>query len=67
MEERYMPLRSLKELRLDHNNLHTLNMNLFEHTTDLEILDLSYNPLKVIDKHTTIAIDSLPFLKVSLL
>ncbi|XP_030764308.1 toll-like receptor 3 [Sitophilus oryzae] len=63
MEERYMPLRSLKELRLDHNNLHTLNMNLFEHTTDLEILDLSYNPLKVIDKHTTIAIDSLPFLK----
>lgn len=40
-------------------------MNIFEHTTDLEILDLSYNPLKVIDKHTTIAIDNLPMLKVS--
>ncbi|XP_060534097.1 leucine-rich repeat-containing protein 70-like [Cylas formicarius] len=63
LEERLLPLRSLIELRLDHNKLHTLNMDLFEHTTDLEILDLSYNPLEVIDKHTLIAIDSLIFLK----
>lgn len=65
LAERLYPLKSLIELRLDHNKLHTLNMNIFEHTTDLEILDLSYNPLKVIDKHTTIAIDNLPMLKVS--
>lgn len=63
MEERLQPLRSLKVLRLDHNKLHSLNMNLFEHSTDLEILDLSYNPLEMIDKHTLIAIDSLPYLR----
>lgn len=65
MPERYEPLKSLVELRLDHNRLHTLNMDIFEHTTDLEILDLSFNPFKVLDQHTTMAIDSLPQLKVS--
>ncbi|ENN73247.1 hypothetical protein HUJ04_000584 [Dendroctonus ponderosae] len=63
MPERYEPLKSLVELRLDHNRLHSLNMDIFEHTTDLEILDLSYNPFKVLDPHTIMAIDSLPQLK----
>ena len=53
-------------MRLDHNRLHSLHMDIFEHTTDLEILDLSYNPLVMLDKHTVIAIDSLPLLKVSI-
>lgn len=59
-----MPLRSLKELRLDHNKLHTLNQDIFEHTTDIEILDLSNNPIVTIDQHTLAAIDSLANLKV---
>ncbi|CAG9815183.1 unnamed protein product [Phaedon cochleariae] len=63
METRYEPLRSLKELRLDHNKLHTLNQDMFEHTTDIEILDLSHNPIEIIDDHTLLAIDSLAFLK----
>ncbi|XP_050299695.1 toll-like receptor 9 isoform X2 [Anthonomus grandis grandis] len=63
MPERYEPLKCLKELRLDHNRLHTLNTDLFEHTTDLEILDLSYNPFTVIDYSTVIAIDTLINLK----
>ncbi|XP_066252048.1 leucine-rich repeat neuronal protein 1-like [Euwallacea similis] len=63
LEGRFDPLKSLIELRLDHNKLHTLNKDIFEHIDDLEILDLSYNPLKVIDLHTTMAIDSLASLK----
>ncbi|KAJ8929458.1 hypothetical protein NQ314_017838 [Rhamnusium bicolor] len=63
LELRYLPLRSLKELRLDHNKLHTLNQDLFMHTTDLEILDLSFNPIITIDHHTLAAIDSLAVLK----
>lgn len=62
----YMPLRNLRELRLDHNKIHTLNQNIFEHTTDIEILDLSFNPLKMIDHHTLVAITSLTKLKVGI-
>ncbi|XP_074041949.1 CD180 antigen isoform X2 [Leptinotarsa decemlineata] len=63
MEGMLMPLRSLKEIRLDHNKLHTLNQDLFEHCTDIEILDLSHNPIETIDHHTLLAIDSLPNLR----
>lgn len=65
MPSRFMPLKNLKELRLDHNKLHTLNQNIFEHTSFIEILDLSHNPLKVIDHHTLVAITYLAHLKVS--
>ncbi|KAJ8971417.1 hypothetical protein NQ317_018152 [Molorchus minor] len=63
LEARLMPLRKLKELRLDHNKLHTLNQDIFEHTTDIEILDLSNNPIVTLDQHTVAAIDSLALLK----
>ncbi|KAG5876561.1 hypothetical protein JTB14_004213 [Gonioctena quinquepunctata] len=63
MEARLMPLQSLRELRLDHNKLHTLNQDLFEHATDIEILDLSHNPIEIIDHHTLLAIDSLANLR----
>ncbi|KAF7286630.1 hypothetical protein GWI33_004663 [Rhynchophorus ferrugineus] len=63
MEERLMPLKSLKVLKLDHNKIHSLHMDIFEHTTDLEILDISYNPFKIIDKQTTLALSSLAMLK----
>lgn len=64
MPTKFMPLNKLRELRLDHNKLHTLNQNIFEHAAFLEILDLSYNPFKIIDHHTLVAIDSLTRLKV---
>ncbi|XP_072381559.1 CD180 antigen-like isoform X1 [Diabrotica undecimpunctata] len=63
LPERLMPLKSLKELRLDHNKIHTLNQDTFEHTTDIQILDLSYNPFEVIDHHTLLAINNLLYLK----
>lgn len=64
MPKEYMPLEMLRELRLDHNKLHTLNQNIFEHMTQIEILDLSHNPFKVIDHHTVVAIVELTNLKV---
>lgn len=64
-EHELLPLESLKELRLDHNRLYTLNQDLFEHTTHIEILDLSNNPFNAIDSHTVSAIDTLVLLKVS--
>lgn len=58
------PLRSLKILKLDNNKLHTLDQDLFEHIQErLEVLDLSYNPFKVLDQQTTIAIGSIIYLK----
>ncbi|KAF5294333.1 hypothetical protein FQR65_LT10786 [Abscondita terminalis] len=58
------PLGSLKTLKLDNNNIHTLDQDLFEHLDQvLEVLDLSYNPFKVFDQQTTIAIGSIVFLK----
>ncbi|CAG9861117.1 unnamed protein product [Phyllotreta striolata] len=63
LEERLLPLRSLRELRLDHNKLHTLHQDTFEHTTDIEILDLSYNDFDIIDHPTLFAICSLASLK----
>lgn len=61
---RFLPLKNLLELRLDHNKLHTLNQNIFEHTAYIEILDLSHNPLRIIDHHTLVAITYLSQLKV---
>ncbi|KAK9876132.1 hypothetical protein WA026_011249 [Henosepilachna vigintioctopunctata] len=59
----FYPLRSLRTILLDHNNLHSLNSDLFEHTEHVEQLSLSHNPLKMIDTHTAIAITNLVFLK----
>ncbi|KAK4878390.1 hypothetical protein RN001_010896 [Aquatica leii] len=64
MDGNNYPLRSLKVLKLDNNRLHTLNDDLFEHLEQvLEVLDLSYNPFKVLDLQTTIAIGSIIYLK----
>ncbi|CAH0549521.1 unnamed protein product [Brassicogethes aeneus] len=51
-EGEYMPLRSLKTLKLDHNNINQINQDVFEHTEDLEILDLSFNPIKTFSHNT---------------
>jgi len=63
LEGDFMPLRALKILKLDHNRIHSLDGDIFEHTSRIETLSLSHNPLKVIDQQTTIAITSLVYLK----
>lgn len=58
------PLQSLTTLKLSNNKIHTLDADLFEHIEQrLEVLDLSYNPLKVIDHQTIVAIGSIIYLK----
>ncbi|KRT83563.1 hypothetical protein AMK59_3472 [Oryctes borbonicus] len=54
------PLRSLRILRLDYNELHTLNPDVFQHVDrDIKVLSLSHNPFKVLDQQTVIAITSI--------
>ncbi|XP_026322617.1 leucine-rich repeat neuronal protein 1-like [Hyposmocoma kahamanoa] len=62
--EEYEPLPSMRVLNLAYNDLHSLNSDLFEHLPELTELDLSGNPLGIIDHVTVIAISSLPMLKV---
>lgn len=54
----------MRTLSLAHNELHSLNQDLFEHLPELAELDLSGNPLVTIDHVTLIAVGSLPLLKV---
>ncbi|KAJ2943319.1 hypothetical protein O0L34_g12124 [Tuta absoluta] len=62
--EKYEPLPAMRVLNLAYNDLHSLNQDLFEHLSELTELDLSGNPLSVLDHVTLIAISSLPMLKV---
>lgn len=55
----------LRELRLDHNKLNSLNSKIFDPKNMLEILDLSHNPLQSFEEDTMEAIISLVHLKVS--
>ncbi|RZC39590.1 leucine-rich repeat neuronal protein 1, partial [Asbolus verrucosus] len=59
----FRPLKSLKKLHLDHNRLHSLDGDIFEHTSRVEVLTLSHNPFKILDQQTIVAITSLVFLK----
>ncbi|XP_065200926.1 leucine-rich repeat neuronal protein 1-like isoform X2 [Planococcus citri] len=63
LPEMYEPLRSLKELNLSNNLLHTLHPAVFEHLPYLEKLILSKNPLKVLNQGIVNALSSLPHLK----
>lgn len=55
----YEPIQNLKVLNLSHNSLHTLDPDLFEHFPNLEELDISFNPFKVIDQNSEIAISTI--------
>ncbi|KAF5293047.1 hypothetical protein FQR65_LT11039 [Abscondita terminalis] len=59
----YFPLRSLKRLDLEYNELHTLDADTFEHIDELEEVNLSHNPLRVLDAQTVQALTSLVYLK----
>jgi Leucine-rich repeat (LRR) protein len=61
--ETYIPLKTLKVLRLGNNELHSLNPDLFEHLPNLEELSLDSNPFKVIDHNSEIAISGINTLK----
>lgn len=54
--DEYLPLDSLKVLRLGYNQLHSLDEDLFEHMPNLQELSLIGNTFKVIDKLSEIAI-----------
>ncbi|CAH0761760.1 unnamed protein product [Diatraea saccharalis] len=60
----YEPLLSMEVLNLAHNELHSLHSDLFEHVPELTELDLTGNPMTVIDDRTLISISSLSMLKV---
>ncbi|XP_047345545.1 leucine-rich repeat neuronal protein 2-like isoform X1 [Vespa velutina] len=61
--EAYEPLSKLIKLNLANNALHALDQDLFEHVPSLKVLILNGNPLKMVEGHTTLAINSLPYLE----
>lgn len=60
----YEPLKNLRVLNLSHNELHTLDPDIFEHFPNLEELIISFNPFKVIDRNSEVAISSIGRLSV---
>lgn len=64
--ETYEPLKNMKTLRLGNNQLHSLDSDLFEHLPNLEELYLDNNPFTVIDHSSTVAISTIPHLRVGL-
>ncbi|XP_053951291.1 leucine-rich repeat-containing protein 15 [Anastrepha ludens] len=59
----YEPLGKMVELDIGHNEIHSLNSDLFEHLPQLESLILSGNTFQVIDQNTVAAITGLSYLK----
>lgn len=67
-DKQYEPLKNLKWLNLASNDLHSLNVDVFDHLPNLETLYLSHNPFGVIDLSTANAIsgiNNLQFLDLS--
>lgn len=60
-----MPLRSLRVLKLDGNDIHTFPHDFFSHTTQLEVLDLHGNSIEYLDTNTRAALGVLLNLKVT--
>lgn len=56
---------ALMELNLSHNRIQGIDRNLLQHTPNITKLDLSANPLRVIDPETAEAISSATLLTVS--
>lgn len=59
----YEPMENLKIIRLNNNQIHALNQDLFEHFPNLEVLSLHTNPIMAIDPLTSNAISSIPNLR----
>lgn len=51
-------------LRLDNNNIHSLVPGVFEEIDHLVSLSLAGNPFTTIDRTTSLALNSLPMLRV---
>lgn len=54
----------LKSLKLGFNNIHSLSPKFFEYLSKLEVLELSNNPLSVIDQNTELSLSYLTNLQV---
>lgn len=59
----YEPLPNLKWLSLAANELHAVDINLFDHLPNLETLILAHNPFMIIDANSASAISSIPKLQ----
>ncbi|XP_076754258.1 tsukushi [Xylocopa sonorina] len=59
----YEPLAKLVVLNLSHNMIRSLHQDFFEHMPNLKTLNVSGNLFSTIDRRTTLAINSLPFLE----
>ncbi|CAK9831544.1 Leucine-rich repeat neuronal protein 1 [Anthophora retusa] len=59
----YEPLEKLVVLNLAHNMLVSLQQDLFEHISDLKVLNLSGNHFSNVDYGTSVALSSLPHLE----
>lgn len=55
---------ALKILKLSYNNIHSLLPTFFEYLPELQVLELSHNPLSVIDQSTELALGYLTNLQV---
>ncbi|XP_037084270.1 leucine-rich repeat neuronal protein 2-like isoform X1 [Pollicipes pollicipes] len=55
---------SLEVLVLSYNGIHSIYEDAFSHLSKLRELDLSYNPLSVLDHHTVLAVTELARLRV---
>ncbi len=55
----------LETLDLSNNQINTLEKNFFEHTPNVRMLHLSFNPIREIDEPTALAIGSLHKLEVA--
>ncbi|XP_031631324.1 toll-like receptor 13 [Contarinia nasturtii] len=60
----YEPLTNLKWLNLASNDLHTLDLDLFDHFPNLETLILAHNQFRILDGNTVNAISGIPKLQV---
>lgn len=53
-EHQYEPLKNLKWLSLANNDIHALNVDVFDHLPFLETLFLDHNPFKIIGPNSAI-------------
>ncbi|CAO1298801.1 unnamed protein product [Diamesa serratosioi] len=59
----YEPLKPLRKLKLSFNLIHTLHPDVFEHTPNLQVLQLDNNPFQMLSMGVLTAFSSVPLLQ----